>query len=63
MTLKVDMTKTGYYQHIDGQRYRCEVLEEMETQVKVRLSEQSARELQLTEELWLPRLYVKIETE
>ena len=55
------MIRAGYYTHIDGQSYRCEILEETETQVFVRLSEESARELQLNEELWLPKYYVKIE--
>lgn len=45
------MKKTGYYTHLDGQRYRCEVVEETETMRRVRLSE----------ELWLPRHTVKIE--
>ena len=55
------MTKNAYYRHLDGQSYRCEVIEEAETQVKVRLSEESAQELRLATELWLPKSYVKIE--
>jgi hypothetical protein len=54
------MAKNAYYRHLDGQRHRCEVIEETETQVKVRLSEESARELRLNSELWLPKSYVKI---
>ncbi|HEX8922650.1 MAG TPA: hypothetical protein VF766_14340, partial [Pyrinomonadaceae bacterium] len=42
------------------QHYRCEVLEETETQSRVRLSEENARELRFTTELWLPKSYIKI---
>jgi hypothetical protein len=63
VSIRVNMTGTGYYMHMDGQRYRCQVIEEAQTQVKVRLSEQAAKELRLSEELWLPKLYVRVETE
>ena len=55
------MTKTGYYTHLDGQRYRCEVVEETETMARVRLSEETAKQLRLAEELWLPKRSVKAE--
>lgn len=56
------MTKTGYYTHLNGQRYRCEVVEETETLARVRLSEETAKELRLAEELWLPRHTVRVES-
>jgi hypothetical protein len=55
------MTKDAYYNHLTGQRYRCEVIEETGTMVKVRLSEETARELKFTTELWLPKTHVTIE--
>jgi hypothetical protein len=55
------MNKTGYYTHLDGQRYSCEVVEETETMARVRLSEDTAKELRLAEELWLPRHTVRVE--
>jgi hypothetical protein len=56
------MKKTGYYTHLDGERYRCEVVEETETLTRVRLSEETAKELRLAEELWLPRGAVRDES-
>lgn len=55
------MTKNAYYNHLTGQRYRCEVTEETETMVKVRLSEETAKELKFTTELWLPKTHVTTE--
>jgi hypothetical protein len=55
------MAKDAYYNHLTGQRYRCEVIQETETMVKVRLSEETARELKFTTELWLPKSHVTIE--
>ncbi len=57
------MTKNGYYTDLDGEQWPCEVIEEMETQVKVRLPEETARVLRLNEELWLPRYHVTIESD
>jgi hypothetical protein len=53
------MTKAGYYKHLDGERYPCEVVEETETLAKVRFSGETAKELRLAEELWLPKHAVK----
>lgn len=55
------MAQTAFYRHLDGQRYRCEVIDQADTQVKVRLSEQTAQELRLDRELWLPKSYVQVE--
>ena len=55
------MTQNAYYRHLDGQRYRCEIIDQADTQVKVRLTEQTAQELRLDQELWLPRSYVQVE--
>ena len=52
------MAENAYYRHLNGHRHRCEIIEETETQLKVRLSEESARELKFTTELWLPKSYV-----
>jgi hypothetical protein len=52
------MAINTYYRHLNGYRHRCEIIEETETQVRVRLSEESARELKFDTELWLPRSYV-----
>jgi hypothetical protein len=55
------MAQNAFYRHLNGQRYACEIIEETETQLKVRLSEEAAMELRLDLELWLPRSYVTIE--
>lgn len=55
------MTKNAYYNHLTGQRYRCEIIEETETMVKVRLPEETAKELKFTTELWLPKTHVTTE--
>jgi hypothetical protein len=55
------MKKTGYYTHLDGERYRCEVVEETETMTRIRLAEETAKELRLSEELWLPKRAVRVE--
>jgi hypothetical protein len=55
------MTKDAYYNHLNKQRYRCQVVEETETMVKVRLPDETARELRLDTELWLPKSHVTFE--
>lgn len=55
------MKQNGYYTHVDRHRYGCEVLEDAGTQVRVRLSEETAREWQLSQELWLPVQFIRIE--
>ena len=54
------MAKIAYYRHLNGHHHRCEIIEETETQVKVRMSEESARELKFDTELWLPKSYIKV---
>ena len=49
------MTNTGYYTHMDERRYRCEVVEETETMARVRLTEETAKELRL------PKRAVKVD--
>jgi hypothetical protein len=55
------MTKNAYYNHLNKQRYRCEVIEETATMVRVRFPEETARELRLDTELWLPKTHVTVE--
>ncbi len=55
------MTKNAYYNHLTGQRYLCEIIEETATMVKVRLPEETARELKFTTELWLPKTHITTE--
>ena len=57
------MNRTAYYTHLDGQHYRCEVIEETDIQVKVRISEAHAQELKLERDLWLPRSYLRVDNE
>lgn len=55
------MTKDATYHHLNKQSYRCEVIEETATLVRVRLPEETARELRLDTELWLPKSHVTLE--
>jgi hypothetical protein len=55
------MNQNAYYHHINGERYRCEIIEETKTQVRVRFPEETAMELKLDDELWLPKSHVKAE--
>jgi hypothetical protein len=54
------MTKDATYHHLNKQSYRCEVIEETATLVRVRLPEETARELS-DRELWLPKSHVTFE--
>lgn len=55
------MNKVGYYTHTNKERYRCDVIEDTATMIRIRLSEETAKQLRLAQELWLPRAYVKTE--
>jgi hypothetical protein len=54
------MAKNAYYRHLDGHHHRCEIIEETETLLKVRMSDESASQLRFDTELWLPKSYIKI---
>jgi hypothetical protein len=43
------MTKNAYYNHLTGQRYLCEIIEE------------TAKEIRFTAELWLPKTHITTE--
>lgn len=57
------MTRFAIYVHIDGGRYRVEVIEDGKTQLKVRFTEHDAAALHLASECWLPRSSFRVDKE
>lgn len=57
------MTRFAIYVHLDGERYRIEILENSTTQLKVRFTAHDAEAMKMAREVWLRRSCFRVDTE
>lgn len=61
--VSVDKERQAIYRHLNKQEYRCVILKSTPTMHLVRLPDETARELRLVDELWLPAGYIRFTDE